>query len=318
MISNLMSMVSMSATVDTAAVEVLPHCPYHAQIDAWRAFRDEFLETQGLVDMQEFEVRKNILSREKAVAIEELIYREDTKMLIDGAKRMVNVLADYFQLYSTIYHSDNWSIEFDRLKHTNWMQFGMEIYTTYGTAMRLWKDAQYAAAGKAVADGLFPTVQEKSGNVAWDPLPYNKPYPGEEVAGYVDGMIYQFTLKHNTDNLASCLSEQDELLGMFEGAAESLMKRYNDDVIEGVTELNSVYASLGDYVKGCSKETIDQIAAVQERVNAVEEDMILSNLEVSKKHVELTYAFMKMEAAQHDFSSYGQNLAEYYLTVTGN
>jgi len=105
---------------------------------------------------------------------------------------------------------------------------------------------------------------------------------------------------------------------MFEGAAESLMKRYNDDVIEGVTELNSVYASLGDYVKGCSKETIDQIAAVQERVNAVEEDMILANLEVSKKHVELTYAFMKMEAAQHDFSSYGQNLAEYYLTVTGN
>ena len=148
---------AMVAGNDAAATEVLAHCPFHAQINAFRAFRDEFLEVQGLLDLQEFEVRREIIDRAKSVAIKELKYRDDTKMLISGAKRMVNVVAEYYELYTNVYHSDNWATEFDRLKHINFMQFGMDIYTTFGKVSALWADAQYAAAGKAVADGLFPT-----------------------------------------------------------------------------------------------------------------------------------------------------------------
>ena len=165
MFNNLMSMATFVTTTEVAETEVLPHCPYHAQIDAWNAFRDEFIESQGLLDLQEFEVRREIVSREKAVAIEELIYREDTKMIISGVKRAINVLSDYYELYTTVYHSDNWSIEFERLKTINPVQFIGEAYATYGKVSQLWADAQYAAAGKALADGLFPTVQPKSGNV---------------------------------------------------------------------------------------------------------------------------------------------------------
>jgi hypothetical protein len=36
------------------------------------------------------------------------------------------------------------------------MQFGMEAYATWGRVSQLWADAQYAAAGKAFVDGMFP------------------------------------------------------------------------------------------------------------------------------------------------------------------
>jgi len=300
------------------STEVLPHCPYHAQIDAFRAFRDEFLEVQGLLDLQEFEVRREIVDREKAVAIEELVYREDTKMIISGAKRMVNVAAEYYELYTNVYHSNNWATEFDRLKSLNFMQFGMDIYTTFGKASALWAEAQYAAAGKAVADGLFPTPQEKSGNLTWDPLPYNKPFPGEQIAGYVGGIIYQFTGAKSTNDLSTCIAAQDDLLKSFDDAADTLMKRYNDDLITGVSDLNEIFKNLDASVAECSQLTIDEVKKVQERVAAVEDEVLLSNVTDNKNHIELTYAKMKMAAEEHDFFNYGANLAEFYLTASQN
>ena len=56
--------------------DVLPMCPYHAQIDFYRAARDSFLESQGLVDLQQKVMRLQLVFYQKSVAIEEIVYRE--------------------------------------------------------------------------------------------------------------------------------------------------------------------------------------------------------------------------------------------------
>jgi hypothetical protein len=117
MLSKLMSTASVMVTPkkDVALVasdEVLPHCPYHPQIDFYNAALSNFLDSQGLVDFQEFSTRKEIIDRKKAVAIEEMIYREDMKMFWSGSGRLVNCLIDYYRLYTKIIRSNNFSIEY--------------------------------------------------------------------------------------------------------------------------------------------------------------------------------------------------------------
>ena len=141
---------------EISSSEVLPHCPYHAQIDFFNAARDTFYENEGLLDLQEFEVRKEILDRQKAVAIEELIYREDWSMIMSGLNRMRHVVFDGYNLVSQVYGSDNWSTEFRRIKNINPIQFAMEAYATFGKVNQLWAQAQYVAAGEALINGLFP------------------------------------------------------------------------------------------------------------------------------------------------------------------
>ena len=119
--------------------EVLPHCPYHPQIDFYHAARDAFLESQGLTDFQEYEVRKEIIDRKKAVAIEEMIYREDMSMFWSGGSRMAHCLMEYMRLYSQLLASDNWSTEYHLLKETNPMTFAMQAWTTWGQVSNLWK-----------------------------------------------------------------------------------------------------------------------------------------------------------------------------------
>jgi len=284
---------------------VLPHCPYHAQIDFFRAARDTFLESQGLLDLQEFEVRREILDRQKAVAIEELVYREDMTMMWSGLGRIVNVAIDYFRLLSLVRGSDNWTTEYDRLTSINILQFAMEAYTTFGKVTKLWAEAQYAAAGKALADGMFPERQAKEGNLDWPALPYQPVHQGEEVAGYVWGAINAFTGVKSTDNLAGCISESETLLLDFRAVDESLMKRSNEDVVQGLAHLAATYKSLSSYVAGCSDQTKQQVQMVEARLVATDEAKILANLAEHKNHVELTLAKMKMQASLHDFPEWG-------------
>lgn len=137
-------------------VEVLKHCPYHHQIDFYRAARDTFFENEGLVDMQEFMIRDDIIGRSKAVAIEELIYREDMKMLMAGGYKLFNALVQYYDLYTTIYGSVNLTTEYERLTSINPMQFAMGAYMAFTQANTLWTQEKYAEAGKAFANGVFP------------------------------------------------------------------------------------------------------------------------------------------------------------------
>lgn len=73
-------------------------------------------------------MRDTIIGHKKAVAIEELIYREDMKMMWNGAYRIVHCLIDYFDLYTKLIDSDNFSTEWDRLHQINPMEFGMHAW----------------------------------------------------------------------------------------------------------------------------------------------------------------------------------------------
>ena len=115
-------------TEEAGSDEVLKHCPYLHYIKFFYAARDSFLESQGLVDLQEFVVRDNIIDRKKNLAVEELIYREDMKMFWSGAYRIVHCLIDYFELYTTIWGTENFSTEFHRMQEIAPMEFGMNAW----------------------------------------------------------------------------------------------------------------------------------------------------------------------------------------------
>ena len=238
-------------------IEVLPHCPYHPQIDFYRAARDAFLESQGLVDLQEFVVRDDIIGRKKAVAIEELIYREDMKQFWSGGYALFNCLKEYYDLYTTVYYSENLTSEYARLTELKPMQFGTAAWMAYMQAKTLWDNERYADAGKAFADALFPIKLEDESSIDWDlkPLPYVEPYTGEEVAGYVSGAISSFISEKNSDNLAECLQDQDILLKSFQQSSESIMKRYNADIEDGLAHLHETYESLVGATANCSTKT---------------------------------------------------------------
>ena len=131
-------------------------------------------------------------------------------------------------------------------------------------------------------------------------------------------MIYQFTGEKSIDDLATCISAQENLLYSFENAADTLMNRYNDDLVNGVSALNDIFKTLDTSVTGCKPDTMKNIKLVQERVTVVEGEILLANVADNKHHIELTYSMMKMQAQQHDFFRYGVNLAEFYLTATQN
>ena len=297
--------------------EVLKHCPYHHQIDFYRAARDEFYASQGLVDFQEFEVRKEIIDRKKAVAIEEMIYRETTGMLWTGMNRMGECLWEYARLYSKLLASDNWTTEYHRLKGTNPMAFAMQAYTTWNQVSELWAKAQYTAAGRAFADGLFPMKQAGESNVTWDDLPYDEPEQGEEVSGYVAGSIMAFTGEQNTDDLASCLADQDVLLKGFQESSASIMKRYNDDITDGVAHMTQVLNSIEGAVSECKASTQKQVKAMTAKLGKVNEKTIIGNLADKKNHVELMMVNMKYNEVSHDFQEYAAHLGELYMTLTG-
>ena len=147
-------------TSDTTSTEVLKHCPYHRQILFYYAARDEFLNTEGLVDMQEFMVRDNIIDRKKNLAIEEIMFREDMAMFWRGGYRLANCALDYYSLYSKILGSDNLATEWKRVHEINPIQFGMEAWTTWTRIIELWNRAEYTKAGKIFTNGMFPTVYE--------------------------------------------------------------------------------------------------------------------------------------------------------------
>lgn len=94
------------------------------------------------------------------------------------------------------------------------------------------------------------------------------------------------------------------------------MLRYNDDIAKGITHLTATYEGLGGSVTTCSQKTRDQVHAMQKKVAELDEETMMANLKFYKNHVELTYAKMKFATELHDFVTYGEQLAEFYTTIT--
>lgn len=57
---------------------------------------------QGLTDIQEFVIRKDLLEKQKYVGIEELMYREDIAQIWDGIDILFNTSIDFFYLLKTV------------------------------------------------------------------------------------------------------------------------------------------------------------------------------------------------------------------------
>ena len=108
------------------------------------------------MDLEEFIIRKGIADDQKTVGIFEVVHREDSRQLFAGIGRLYSVAIDYWQLYKLVKESDNWSIEWSRLKETNPMEFATSAWTTYSEVSSLYAQEEYVAAGQAISNGLFP------------------------------------------------------------------------------------------------------------------------------------------------------------------
>lgn len=98
-----------------------------------------------------------------------------------------------------------------------------------------------------------------SGSLDWPRLPYAPSHDGEEVAGYLAGLIYGFTSEESYDNLASCVISQDTFLDSWTQATDSLMARHNDDVATAVAHTHATILGLDSLVAECSEETRSQV-----------------------------------------------------------
>jgi len=108
-------------------------------------------------------------------------------MLWSGGYKLVHLLMDYYDLYSKIMGTENFTTEWERLQQINPVEFGMHAFTTWTSVTGMWTEGKHSEAGKAFAHGMFPIKQEKQSNLKWNPLPDSQ--PGQEIAGYVSGTI---------------------------------------------------------------------------------------------------------------------------------
>ena len=94
------------------------------------------------------------------------------------------------------------------------------------------------------------------------------------------------------------------------------MKRYNDDIEEGIAHLHVFYQSLNSAAANCQDTTKSHIKMINDSLKEVNAETIIANLAEKKNHVELAMVNMKMNAGIHDYHDYGMNLADIYLTLT--
>jgi len=141
---------------------------------------------------------------------------------------------DYYELFNLIIVSENWTTLWNRFKQINPVQFAASAWMTYTQVSSLYAQQQYEAAGEAIANGLFPEKQAMVGNVKWPPLQYKPVYPGEEIAGVLAGFIFKFTGEHNSDNLAACVGNREQLVQTYNEATSKLYGRYNNDIAESM------------------------------------------------------------------------------------
>ena len=197
MLKAAMAVVSMDDTVP----DVLPRCPYHDEIVMFNSAKDTFNSQEGLLDFQEFSLRHDIISKQKAVATFELIYHDDVKMVLSGLSRMTHVVKDSYYLYKNVFKSDNWSVAANSISAEKPAKLAMKGYLTWNQVKSLRAEGKYEEAGAALITGLFSEQLESHGNVEWNSLPYEPAQAGEEVAGAYAGLIFAIDMTENYDDL---------------------------------------------------------------------------------------------------------------------
>lgn len=189
----------------------------------------------------------------------------------------------------------------------------------YANLKEMQKQGQYEAAGIAFVRNLFPEKHEPiESKVKWDPMPGSSE---DELEGLITGMIKTFTGEENRDEIATCVSDYDGLKESFNSAVDSLYARYNDDVMDSVNGVVSVFQGLDLNVANCPDKTKRQVAEVQaklERHAPYGKAKIMGALEDNKKHVELKLAEMKMFQLGQEYESLGASFGDIFLTLATN
>ena len=229
---------------------------------------------------------------------------------------MLHVAQDSYHLYAKLVKSDNWQTTFSSFTQVKPAEMGVKAYMAYNHSKSLYADGQFIAAGEALASGLFPKHQESSGNVEWGPLPYDPVHDGEALAGTVAGMLFAINDAEVYDNLATCITDQDEITKNLTEAIDTLYGRTNSGVVDFVSQIADAMIDIEANVAGCKAYTQEQATVAVSKTTAVPtSDQILANLTENKKHVELHMAKMKMRDALHDYMEFGYSLGEIYVTL---
>ena len=192
--------------------EVLPICPIHNQILFVLGARDAFLEQEGLRDIQDFIVRKDIEDMETTIGFKEIKHRDDMRQFFSGVGRLLSNLQEDIELFQKLKKSRNWKTEKARLGHFReelpdnnglmWLLLG-----TYGRVSELYENGLYREAGSELAISFFPTKHMPFGNISWPMLPYEMvPVKGEQSSSLLAGLLYGFTKEERFDNLTACVT----------------------------------------------------------------------------------------------------------------
>ena len=177
-----------------------------------------------------------------------------------GIVHLVRAVPAYIDIFKTLFRSDTFPLlrEFiaDEITEIRPAIFSTKAFRTYNKTKKLYAEGQYEEAGAELINGIFNDHQVQTApSVEWSRLPYDGDmYPGEDVAGYMAGLIYHFTDEEmNYDNLAACVSSQDILKESFQEAIGSIQKRTNDDISVGLAHLRAIFLGLDSNVANCSE-----------------------------------------------------------------
>jgi len=78
--------------------------------------RDTFLEQEGLQDIQDFVLRKDIEDMETTIGWIEVQHRDDMRMMFTGVGRLASNIQEVIELFSKLKTSNNWALERARLE----------------------------------------------------------------------------------------------------------------------------------------------------------------------------------------------------------
>jgi hypothetical protein len=299
--------------------EVLSHCPYHDKIITWKALRDTFDEDQGLTDFQAFHERKDLIMWQKATAIFEMKNRETSGMFMTGLGRITAATWDEWHNFGKLMHSKQWKEEIHRLRQTPAKDMFTNGWMAYSNLKEMQRQGQYEAAGIAFVRNLFPEKYEPmESEVKWDPMPGSK---ADELEGLITGMIKSFTGEENRDEIALCISDYDSVKESLTSAVDSLYARYNDDVMDSVNGVVSVFQGMDQNIANCPDKTKRQVAEVQAKIDRhapFDKTKIIGALADNKKHVELKLSEMKMFKIGQEYENLGESFGDVFLTLATN
>jgi hypothetical protein len=134
-------------------------------------------------------------------------------------------------------------------------------------------------------------------------------------------VIKSFTGEENRDEISYCISDYDSLKESFNSAVKSAFAAYNDDVMDSVNGLVSIFQGLDQNVANCPDKTKRQVAEVQakiERHAPYDKTKIIGALEENKKHVELKLTEMHMFQLGQEYENLGESFGDVFLTLATN